>query len=68
MERTMTALEKSMQAARNGKDTDEADLKIFLATLRSQIDAFAGEAPQFDDMTMLCVEYRGSGTGSDKKE
>ena len=68
MERTMTALEKSMQAARNGKDTDEADLKIFLATLRSQIDAFAGEAPQFDDMTMLCVEYRGSGTGSDKKK
>ena len=67
MERTMTALEKSMQAARNGKDTDEADLKVFLATLRSQIDAFAGEAPQFDDMTMLCVEYRGSGTDSDTK-
>ena len=66
MERTMTALEKSMQAARSGMN-DEADLKVFLATLRSQIDDFAGEVPQFDDMTMLCVEYRGSGTDSDKK-
>jgi hypothetical protein len=57
-----------MQAARGGTDTEEADLKIFLATLRSQIDDFAGEAPQFDDMTMLCVEYRGSAADLETKE
>ncbi|MBR4763585.1 MAG: PP2C family protein-serine/threonine phosphatase, partial [Lachnospiraceae bacterium] len=68
MERTMTALENSMQAARGRSGTEEADLKLFLAALRSQIDDFAGEAPQFDDMTMLCVEYRGSGADTETKE
>lgn len=29
-----------------------------LAAVREDIDAFVGDAPQFDDITMLCVEYR----------
>lgn len=29
-----------------------------LAAVRADIDAFVGTAPQFDDITMLCVEYR----------
>ena len=29
-----------------------------LATVKADIDAFVGEAPQFDDITMLCLEYR----------
>ena len=29
-----------------------------LASVKADIDAFVGEAPQFDDITMLCVEYR----------
>lgn len=28
-----------------------------LAIVKADIDAFAGDAPQFDDITMLCVEY-----------
>lgn len=28
-----------------------------LATVKDDIDAFVGDAPQFDDITMLCVEY-----------
>lgn len=28
-----------------------------LPVIKADIDAFAGEAPQFDDITMLCVEY-----------
>lgn len=28
-----------------------------LAVVKTDIDAFVGEAPQFDDITMLCVEY-----------
>ena len=28
-----------------------------LAAVKEDIDAFVGEAPQFDDITMLCLEY-----------
>ena len=30
-----------------------------LRTVRSAVDAFAGDAEQFDDLTMMCLEYRG---------
>ena len=30
-----------------------------LRIVREQVDAFVGEAEQFDDLTMLCLEYRG---------
>ena len=36
-------------------DTDAAAL---LPALKSDIDAFVGEAPQFDDITMLMFDYR----------
>jgi hypothetical protein len=39
------------------------DLRLFLRTLRSQIDDFVGETAQFDDLTMMCLEYRGAGAG-----
>lgn len=29
-----------------------------LSAVRENIDAFVGDAPQFDDITMLCVEYK----------
>ena len=29
-----------------------------LPAIKSDIDAFVGEAPQFDDITMLCLEYK----------
>ncbi|MCH5268938.1 MAG: PP2C family protein-serine/threonine phosphatase [Lachnospiraceae bacterium] len=29
-----------------------------LATVKEDVDAFVGEAPQFDDITMLCLEYK----------
>ena len=37
---------------------DEAPQRI-LEHVRRSIDAFVGEAPQFDDITMLCLEFRG---------
>ena len=55
-ERMLAALEKSMRAEAPGRP----DLKRFLHSLRAEIDAFAGETPQFDDITMLCIDYRGS--------
>ena len=30
-----------------------------LRGMRSSVDAFVGDAEQFDDLTMLCLEYRG---------
>ncbi len=30
-----------------------------LKTVRSRVDAFVGEAEQFDDLTMMCLEYKG---------
>ena len=33
-------------------------LTELLALVREDIDAFVGEAPQFDDITMLCFEYK----------
>ncbi len=32
-----------------------------LSGVKAGIDEFVGEAPQFDDITMLCVEYRSKG-------
>ena len=33
-----------------------------LRFIRTDVDAFADGAKQFDDLTMLCLEYKGSGT------
>jgi len=33
-----------------------------LANVQRTVDEFAGSEEQFDDLTMLCVEYKGSGT------
>ncbi len=30
-----------------------------LVEVRKDIDRFVGDAPQFDDITMLCLEYKG---------
>ena len=35
-----------------------------LRNVRSAVDAFVGDAEQFDDITMLCVEYLGSKSAS----
>ena len=39
---------------RHAGDRPEA----LLTHVKRDIDAFVGEAPQFDDITMLCMEYR----------
>ena len=35
--------------------------ETLLRSIRSDVDGFVGEAPQFDDLTMLCIQYRGTG-------
>ena len=46
-----------MVAALNtcGEGTSEEILR----NMRSTVDAFVGEAEQFDDLTMMCIEYKG---------
>ena len=58
-ERMLKAMESSRREAREQGDTEELDLQRFLRNMRAQIDSFAGETPQYDDLTMLCVEYKG---------
>lgn len=38
------------------QNTDKKPAEL-LPAIKADIDAFVGEAPQFDDITMLCVEY-----------
>ena len=37
----------------------EASPEVILKNVRSAVDGFVKEAEQFDDLTMLCIEYRG---------
>ena len=43
----------SLNAHRN------APISELLAGVKADVDAFVGDAPQFDDMTMLCFDYFG---------
>ena len=38
----------------------DADPETMLKTVRADIDEFVGDAPQFDDITMLGFKYIGS--------
>ena len=40
------------------KDPD-ASPEVLLKNVRKAVDKFVKDAEQFDDLTMLCVEYRG---------
>ena len=48
----MARTEQSLNAA-------GGDPKAILKRVRADIDAFTGDATQFDDLTMLCLEYHG---------
>ena len=39
----------------HGEDTEE-----LLKDVRKDIDEFVGDAPQFDDITMLAIRYNGT--------
>ena len=51
-----------MIAALREKENESPE--AILASVNRSIDAFVGRAPQFDDLTMLCVEYRGPANNS----
>ena len=41
-------------------ENPDADPQTLLQTVRRHIDAFVGNAPKFDDITMLGLLYKGS--------
>jgi sigma-B regulation protein RsbU (phosphoserine phosphatase) len=47
--------ERAIQAFDAYKDRDPQGI---IEGVRSRVDEFVGEAPQFDDLTMLCLELR----------
>ena len=60
--RMMDALERSRQVLEENGRAEKTNLELFLRTVRSHIDDFVGDTPQFDDLTMMCLEYRRSGS------
>ena len=38
---------------------EESDPKTVLEVVRSSVDRFVGGAEQLDDLTMVCLKYRG---------
>ncbi len=58
-ERMLQALSDSLPLSRGTGKTGVPDLKILLWDVRREVDRFVGEAPQFDDLTMMCVAYYG---------
>jgi sigma-B regulation protein RsbU (phosphoserine phosphatase) len=60
-DRMLAALEKSREMTGEDPQSGNMDLKEFLRTVREQIDEFVGDTPQFDDLTMLCLDYRSPG-------
>ncbi len=41
------------------RTAETKDPQTILETVKSSVSAFVGEAEQFDDLTMLCLEYKG---------
>ncbi len=49
--------DRMIEALRSAEDKSPKEI---LETVDAAVDAFVGTAPQFDDLTMLCIEYKGA--------
>jgi sigma-B regulation protein RsbU (phosphoserine phosphatase) len=52
----MFGIERMLDVINRYKDSDPEKI---LSSVRDAVDEYAGEADQFDDLTMLCFEYFG---------
>ena len=55
-DRRLFGTERMLSALNRAKDASPEQV---LANMRSAVDEFVQQAEQFDDLTMLCLEYRG---------
>lgn len=51
----MFGVERMIKSLNNNKDKSPKDI---LASVRKDVDEFVSDAPQFDDLTMLCIELK----------
>ena len=42
------------------RSSEEGSPREILETVEKAVHEYAGETPQFDDLTMMCVEYMGA--------
>lgn len=55
-EKELFGTERMLAALNKGSDGSPQDI---LKTVKSSVDAFVKDAEQFDDLTMMCLEYKG---------
>ena len=55
--KTLFGTERMLAALNEQKDMSAEEL---LKNVRAHVDAFVGDAEQFDDLTMVCLQYHGS--------
>ena len=56
LENNLFGIDRTIEAL---KEDASADSEGVLRNVRAAVDRFVGEAEQFDDLTMLCLEYKG---------
>ena len=61
----MFGLERTLSALNEAPDGSPQEL---LNRVRKAVDSFVGDAEPFDDLTMLCVEYRGKSPEKAREE
>ena len=61
----MFGTERMLEALRSAEDAPPQEI---LASVDRAVGAFVGTAPQFDDLTMLCLEYKGPDLTAPPKE
>ncbi len=59
---TFFGMERLQASLSNASDQPP---EAVLAAVKQDIDSFAGDAPQFDDITMLCMEFKKSTDGNE---
>ncbi len=57
LDNNLFGIDRTMEAL---KEDTGADSEKVLKNVRAAVDRFVGEAEQFDDLTMLCLEYKGN--------
>ena len=57
----MYGTDRMIQALNTAKDKDPGSI---LSAVKDSVSSFVGSAEQFDDLTMLCLEFKGTSSES----
>ena len=62
---TLKLINEMFRDTMSEKYTGNEPVEQLLVSMKEEIDSFVGDSPQFDDLTMLALQYYGA--GQDKK-